>query len=421
MIVTGLILLPILLLILRQNLVLILFCMAAYIHYFFGDGVLEYIVEDMWIGLDKEVLLSIPLFILCGNVMTKGQIAHRLIRFVSVLTAPLPGGLAVATIISCAVFAAISGSSAVTLLSVGAVMYPALMKAGYSRKFALGALASGGTLGVVIPPSIPMILYGIVTETSITDLFKAGIVPGLILTGLMSLYALYRNWDIPRNKLDMDALWNALRDGVWSLLMPVILLGGIYSGYFTPTEAAAVALGYAIIVEVFIHREVKLREFYDVALSTAKLLGALYPLLAVAMSLNLLLTAEQVPQELTRWVARQMESPIGFLIAINLLLLVVGCFLDINAGILILAPILLPLATSFGIDPVHLGIIMVINLEVGFLTPPIGINLMIAMTAFKEKFNLICRSVVPFVLIIICVVALVTFIPDLSLMFIDQI
>ncbi len=421
MIVTGLILLPVLLLILRQNLVLILFCMAAYIHYFFGDGVLEYIVEDMWIGLDKEVLLSIPLFILCGNVMTKGQIAHRLIRFVSVLTAPLPGGLAVATMISCAVFAAISGSSAVTLLSVGAVMYPALMKAGYSRKFALGALASGGTLGVVIPPSIPMILYGIVTETSITDLFKAGIVPGLILTGLMSLYALYRNWDIPRSKLDMDALWNALRDGVWSLLMPVILLGGIYSGYFTPTEAAAVALGYAIIVEVFIHREVKLREFYDVALSTAKLLGALYPLLAVAMSLNLLLTAEQVPQELTRWVAMQMESPIGFLIAINLLLLVVGCFLDINAGILILAPILLPLATSFGIDPVHLGIIMVINLEVGFLTPPIGINLMIAMTAFKEKFNLICRSVVPFVLIIICVVALVTFIPDLSLMFIDQI
>jgi C4-dicarboxylate transporter, DctM subunit len=418
MTVAGLLFLPFLLLFLRQNLVLILFCMAAYIHFFFGDGVLEYIVEDMWIGLDKEVLLSVPLFILCGNVMTKGQIAHRLIHFVAILTSPLPGGLAVATILSCAVFAAISGSSAVTLLSVGAVMYPALLEAGYDKKFALGALASGGTLGVIIPPSIPMILYGIVTETSITDLFKAGIIPGLILTGLMAIYALYVNWNIPRKKLNWPALFASFRQGVWSLLMPIILLGGIYSGYFTPTEAAAVALGYALLIEVFVHRDVELKEFYDVALSTAKLLGALYPLLAIAMSLNLLLTAEQVPQNLTNWVAAQVESPITFLLAINVLLLIVGCFLDINAGILILAPILLPLALNFGIDPVHLGIIMVINLEVGFLTPPIGINLMIAMTAFEEKFSLICQSVIPFVIMIICVVALVTFSPSLALFFI---
>lgn len=413
----GLILLPIALILLRQNLVLILFAVAAYIHFFYGDGILEYIIEDMWIGLDKEVLLSVPLFILCGNVMTKGQIAQRLIRLVTQLTAFLPGGLAIATILSCAVFAAISGSSAVTLLSVGAVMYPALLNAGYDRKFALGALTSGGTLGVVIPPSIPMILYGITTETSIVDLFKAGVVPGLILTGLMAVYALYRNRHMPRQGFDTQQVRKALREGIWSLLMPIVLLGGIYSGYFTPTEAAAVALAYAAFVEVFIHRDVKFADFYDIAISTAKLLGALYPLLAIAMSLNLLLTTEQVPQALTHWVAAQVQSPITFLLAINLLLLIVGCFLDINAGILILAPILLPLAQNYGIDPVHLGIIMVINLEVGFLTPPIGLNLMIAMTAFKEKFKLICEAVIPFAAIILVVLLLITFVPEVALMF----
>ena len=413
----GLILLPITLILLRQNLVLILFAVAAYIHFFYGDGILEYIIEDMWIGLDKEVLLSVPLFILCGNVMTKGQIAQRLIQIVTQLTAFLPGGLAIATILSCAVFAAISGSSAVTLLSVGAVMYPALLNAGYDRKFALGALTSGGTLGVVIPPSIPMILYGITTETSIVDLFKAGVVPGLILTGLMAAYALYRNWHMPRQGFDAPQALKALKEGIWALLMPIVLLGGIYSGYFTPTEAAAVALAYAAFVEMFIHRDVKLAGFYDIAISTAKLLGALYPLLAIAMSLNLLLTTEQVPQNLTHWVAAQVQSPITFLLAINLLLLIVGCFLDINAGILILAPILLPLSLNYGIDPVHLGIIMVINLEVGFLTPPIGLNLMIAMTAFKEKFKLICEAVIPFALIILAVLLLITFVPEMALMF----
>ncbi|WP_169569241.1 TRAP transporter large permease [Sneathiella limimaris] len=411
----GLIALPILLLILRQNLILILFAMAAYIHFFYGDGVLEYIIEDMWIGLDKEVLLSVPLFILCGNVMTKGQIAFRLINIMKELTAGLPGGLAIATILSCAVFAAISGSSAVTLLSVGAILYPALCEAGYSRKFALGALTSGGTLGVVIPPSIPMILFGIVTETSITDLFKAGILPGIIMTILMSIYALRVNWALPKAGFSFRKLGASVQSGFWSLMMPVILLGGIYSGYFTPTESAAVAFCYAIVVEVAVHREMTLKDLYGISIETAKLLGALFPLLAIAMSLNLLLTTEQVPQNLTSWVASFVESDIAFLLAINILLLLIGCFLDINAGILILAPILLPLALNFGIDPVHLGIIMVINLEVGFLTPPVGINLLVAMSAFKEKLGLICRSVLPFMGIILVVLLIVTFLPEVAL------
>ena len=408
----GMIALLLLLLLLRQNLIILLFSMAAYVHYFYGDGVLEYIIEDMWIGLDKEVLLSVPLFILCGNVMSKGQISQRLIQVMMKLSSGIPGGLAVATILSCAIFSAISGSSAVTLLSVGAVLYPALRKAGYDRKFSLGALTSGGTLGVVIPPSIPLILYGVVTETSITDLFKAGLIPGLCLTFLMCCYAFYKNRHMARYQFSWIELITTLKAGVWSILMPIILLGGIYSGYFTPTEAAAVALAYALLVELVIHRDMVFSDFYDISISTAKLLGSLYPLLAIAMSLNIFLASEQIPQDITHWVAGQVESPLAFLLAMNLLLLIVGCFLDINAGILIIAPILLPIAISYGIDPVHLGILMVINLEVGFLTPPIGINLMIAMTAFKEPFALICRSVIPFAVLILLVLLLVTFFPS---------
>lgn len=418
MTVLGLFLLIILLLLLRQSLIIVLFGVAAYIHFFFGDGVLEYVVEDMWIGLDKEVLLSIPLFILCGNVMTKGEIAKRLIQLTTVVSSPFPGGLALATILSCTVFAAISGSSAVTLLSVGAVLYPALIDAGYDKKFALGALASGGTLGIVIPPSIPMILYGIVTETSITDLFIAGVIPGLILTAVMGAYAVYRNRHVPRQPVVWEKVLLQFKSSFFAMLMPIILLGGIYSGYFTPTEAAAVALAYAMIVEIVIHRAMKLSDFYEIAISTAKLLGALFPLLAIAMSLNLLLSSEQVPQELAHWVTEQVNSPIAFLLAVNLLLLIIGCVLDINAGIMILAPILLPLATSYGIDPVHFGVMMVINLEIGFLTPPIGINLMIAMTAFQERFKLICEAVVPFIALIFVVLIFVTFIPELTLAFI---
>ncbi len=298
------------------------------------------------------------------------------------------------------------------MLSVGAVLYPALKEAGYDRKFSLGALTAGGTLGVVIPPSIPLILFGIVTETSIADLFKAGVIPGLGLTVLMSAYALYKNRHMPKVTISLSDIFAALHTGIWALFMPVILLGGIYSGYFTPTEAAAVALAYALIVEIFIHKDMKITDFYDISISTAKLLGALYPLLAIAMSVNILLTAEQVPQNLTNWMTAHVESPIAFLLVVNILLLLVGCFLDINAGILVLAPILLPVALGFGIDPVHLGILMVINLEVGFLTPPIGINLMVAMTAFKEPFGLICRSVIPFALIILLMLILITFVPD---------
>lgn len=403
------------LLALRVNLVVVLLVIGGYIHLVWGDAELLYVVEDMWIALDKEVLLSIPLFLICGAVMGRGAIAARLIEIMTALTAPLPGGMAIATVMTCAVFAAISGSSAVTLIAVGSIAYPALLAQGYDKKFSLGALASGGTLGVIIPPSIPMILYGIATETSIIDLFTAGILPGLLLMGLLAGYSLIVNRHLPRQSFSLPHLVGALRSGIWSMLMPVILLGGIYSGYFSPTESAAVALAYAVLVELFVHKELRLGDLRDVAIETAIMMGTIFPVLAIALSVNLLLTAHQAPAVLAEWIGGFITSKVTFLLAVNVLLLIVGCVMDMVSAILILAPVLLALGRVYGIDPVHLGIIMTVNLEIGLLTPPVGINLIVAMTAFREKFSLITRGVLPFIALMIVGLLIVSFVPALSL------
>lgn len=413
-----LIALVIVLLALRQNIIILLVAGAGFAHLFWGDGDLTYLIDDIWTSVNRDVLLAIPMFILAGNIMTRGSIAERLIAIMRALTNWLPGGLAVATILSCAVFAAISGSSPVTLLAVGTILYPALIEAGYDKKFALGALCSGGTLGIVIPPSIPLILYAIVTEKSISDLFIAGIIPGLLLTGVLALYSLIANRHVPRQRFQVAEVVGAFRNGIFAMLTPVILLGGIYSGFFSATEAAAVAVGYALLVEFFVHKEITLKDFYDIAVDTSRLLGTLFPIVAVAISINLLLTAEQVPQEMARWMADAVSEKWMFLILLNVFLLIIGCLIDIGSAILILAPLLLPVAEAYGIDPIHFGIIMVVNLEIGYLTPPIGLNLIVAMTAFKEPFLLICRAVIPFIILMLGVLALVVWFPQLSLMLI---
>lgn len=402
---------------LRQNIIVILLGAAAYVHLVWGDGRLEYLAEDVWISLDNSLLLAIPMFLLAGNVMTRGSIAKRLIALAVAITRPLPGGLAVATILSCAVFAAISGSSPVTLLAVGTILYPALLQNGYSKRFALGALTSGGTLGIIIPPSIPLILYGIVTENNISDLFLAGILPGLLLAFVLAGYSFWVNRDMPAQAFDPAEFRTALRGGGWSAMLPVILLGGIYSGYFSATEAAAVALVYALFVEIVIHRELRPIDFFHTAVDTAKLLGMLFPIVAVALSMKTILTIEGVPDDLALWITSVTDSKFAFLLAVNLLLLVVGCFFDVISAILILGPLLLIPAMAYGIDPIHFGVIMVINLEIGFLTPPLGLNLIVAMTAFKENFLEICRAVLPFIALIFAVLMLVTFVPWLALAF----
>lgn len=410
--------LVLLMLAMRQNIIVILLGAAAYTHLAWGDGHLEYLAEDLWISLDNTLLLAIPMFLLSGNLMTRGSISKRLINLAIALTRPVRGGLAVATILSCAIFAAVSGSSPVTLLAVGTILYPALLQNGYSKRFALGALTSGGTLGIIIPPSIPLILYGIVTETSIVDLFVAGIIPGILITIVLSFYSWWKHRHMQSRHLDWAEVAGAFREGGWAILMPMILLGGIYSGYFSATEAAAVALIYALFVEVAIHRDLQLVDFYHTAVDTAKLLGMLFPIVAVALSLKTILTIEGVPGQIAGWITDLTTSKAAFLLAVTVFLLIVGCLFDVISAILILAPLLLVPAMAYGINPVHFGIIMVINLEIGFLTPPLGLNLIVAMTAFRESFLEVCRAVIPFILLILAVLLLVTFVPRIALVFV---
>lgn len=418
MMITLLILAVVLALVLRQPIVAILGFVAGFCYLVWGDGDLSYVVLDMWAAADQEILLSIPLFILAGNIMSGGTIAERLIRIMRVATAPVPGGLAIATILSCAVFAAISGSSTVTLIAVGSIMYPALIKAGYSRCFAMGSLCAAGTLGIIIPPSIPLILYGVMTETSIADLFKAGIGPAIVLTLVISVYALVVNRKIRREKFNLGELATAVRQGVFSLFMPVLILGGIYSGWFTVTESAAVAVFYAVLVELLIHRELGLGKLQDVVIETATMIGSLMPMLMMAMSINIFMTYEQIPHAMVDVISTMVTDRTSFLLLTMAGLLIVGCFIDIGSAILILAPLLAPLALAQGVDPVHFGIIMIVNLELGYLTPPLGLNLIVAMGVFRQDFWLIAKSVMPFLILMFFVLLLVTFWPALSLYFV---
>ena len=407
------------LLVLRQPLLVILLAVAAYVQIFWGKAQLDYIIEDMWVGLDKEVILSIPLFILCGNVMTKGTTAKRLIRILSAVTRPLPGGMAVACILSCAIFAAISGSSIVTMLAVGSVMYPAMRAANYDVKFTLGAIMSGGTLGIIIPPSIPMIIYGLVTETSVTELFAAGFGPGILLTVVLSAYAIFVNRHIKSEKFDGAELLVATKEGIWAAMMPVILLGGIYTGYFTATEAAAVALVYAMLVEIFIHRELALKDFYGVVLDASKLGGSLFPVLAIALSLNIVLTEHRVPAMMVQFMQGYIDSPLAFMLLVNALLLMVGCLMTTGEAILVLAPLLAPVAEAYGYNKVIFGLIMILNLEIGYLTPPVGLNLLVAMGAFKQQFSTLVQAALPFIVLMLLCLGLVIWQPWIGMYFVN--
>jgi C4-dicarboxylate transporter DctM subunit len=373
------------------------------------------IMSDIYNGADKEILLAIPLFILAGNLMTHGSIARRLISIGKAFTAPIPAGLAVAGVFSCGIFAAISGSSPVTLIAIGGIMYPALRQAGYNQNLAMGLLSAGGTLGIIIPPSIPMIIYAIMIGVSVIDLFVAGIGPGLLLlTGLM-VYAMIRGWSMPRGKWQLSEMGASLKEGILALLMPVIILGGIYTGFFTATESAAIAVFYAIIVEVLVHRELPLKKIPVVLSESAEMLGTLFLILLIAVSLNKFMTEEQLPQRMVEALSALISSKLTFLIGVNILLLIVGMFMDIMSAILVLAPLLAPMATHFGINPVHFGIIMIVNLEIGYLTPPVGINLFVASTIFKAPLGEIVKAVFPIIFVFLTCLGIITAVPELSL------
>lgn len=404
----------VLMLVLRQPLIAMALAVSALAHLLWGQGRLEFMAEDMWNALDRDLILSIPMFLLCGQVMTHGSTARRLIDILRALTPRVPGGLAVAATLSCALDASISGSSIVTMLAIGSVMVPALLQAGYERRYALGAVMSGGTLGIIIPPSIPMILYAVVTETSVVDLFKAGVGPGLLLTAAFTAYALWRHRKVPTQPFCWPELRRALREGIWALLMPVLLLGGIYSGFFSVVESAAIALVYAVAAERFAHRDLTLRDVLRLIGESARIGGMLFPLIAVAVSLTMLLAEHRVPPLLVTWLQAHVHSPLAFMLLVNVLLLAVGMLMTIDVAILVLAPLLVPMAVAYGYDPVFFGIVMILNLEIGYLTPPVGLNLLVAMGAFRQPFGLLCRAALPFIAIMLACLALVIAMPAIT-------
>jgi C4-dicarboxylate transporter DctM subunit len=414
--VLGLVVLVPLLLWLRQNMIVVLGAASAWLYYFYSNGAVGNTALDAWQNARNENFLAIPLYVLAGNVMANGSIAQRLIRVMSALTAPIPGGLALAAVLSCSLFAAISGSSTVTMLAVGGVLYPAMLKAGYEKRFSLGLLCAAGTLGIIIPPSIPMILYGIMTSVSITDLFKAGVLPGLMLAFILAVYAVAKNRRLRQaDRWDVREIGAAFVSGVFALLVPVIILGGIYTGFFTATESAVVALFYAVLIDVFVHRQLTFGKLFEITQETVKMSGALFPMLIMAVSINVFLSEKQVPQMAAEWMAGVFTSPVGFMVAVNALLLVTGCLIDIGSAILILAPLLAPMAAKMGLDPVHFAIIMLVNLEIGYLTPPMGLNLIVASVAFKESFAECCKAVLPFIGLLLLGLLVVILWPGLSL------
>jgi C4-dicarboxylate transporter DctM subunit len=368
----------------------------------------------------KEVLLAIPFFVVAGELMTQGSLARRLIEFMKAAFGWIPGGLAVSAVAGCVFFAAISGSSPVTVVAIGSIMVPALVKAKYPEDFSIGLLTTAGSLGILIPPSIPMIVYSIMVSSATpvdpTDLFIAGVMPGLFIGALLAGYSVTQGirFKIPREPFSRTRLWDATRHGFWSLLLPVIILGGIYSGLFTATEASAVSVVYALAVEVFIHGEMDRKKLVAVAEGSMTVMGSLLVIISLAIVLNYFLVDQQVPDLAVEWLKTLNLTPTTFLIVVNLLLLVVGMFMDIMSAILIIAPMLAPMAAAMGINPIHMGIIFIVNLEIGYLTPPVGLNLFVSSSLFKKGLGYVIRAVIPTTAIMLGSLMVITWWPGLS-------
>ena len=367
---------------------------------------------------EHYTLMAIPFFLLAGAFMTTGGVAHRLIDFANACVGHIKGGLAIAAILACMLFAALSGSSPATVAAVGSIVIAGMVRSGYKQDFATGIVCNAGTLGILIPPSIVMVVYATATETSVGKLFMAGVVPGVLLGVflMVTIYILAHIKNMP--SLPRASLTEVLRTGrraIWGLLLIVIILGGIYSGMFTPTEAAAVAAIYAAFVAVLIHRDMTFRECPRVIIDAGKLSVVLMFIIANAMLFAHVLTTEQIPQAITAWVVEQGFSPIEFLIVVNIVLLVAGTFMEPSAIILILAPILFPIAMQMGIDPIHLGIIMVVNMEIGLITPPTGLNLFVASAVTGMPLTRVIRAVSPWLLMMLAFLILVTYVPFISL------
>lgn len=384
----------------------------------FGHDSLASLALKLFETSEHFTLLSIPFFILSGTFMTNGGVARRMIRFAIACVGHLRGGLAIASVLACMLFAAVSGSSPATVVAVGSIVIAGMVKAGYPQGFAAGVVCNAGTLGILIPPSIVMVVYGATTETSVGKLFIAGVVPGIVL-GLMLMVAIYVRaimLKLPSQpRAPMKEVLVAGRDSAWGLLLLVIILGGIYGGVFTPTEAAGVAAVYAFFIAVFVYRDLKWGEVPKVLVDASRVTVMLMFIVANALLFAHVLTTERIPQVIAEHIVAFGMPAWVFLIVVNLLLLVAGAFMEPTGIILILAPILFPIATQLGIDPVHLGIIMTVNLEIGMVTPPVGLNLFVTAGITKMSIGQVVRAATPWLAVLLVFLVLVTYVPLLSL------
>ncbi|MDD2987710.1 MAG: TRAP transporter large permease subunit [Zoogloea sp.] len=381
---------------------------------------LESVALKLFTGIEKFEIMAIPFFILAGNFLTHGGVAKRMINFATSMVGHWYGGLGLAGVLACALFAAVSGSSPATVVAIGSILLPAMVRAGFPNKFGAGIITTAGALGILIPPSIVMVMYSVATNTSVGALFMAGVVPGLALAGVLGGVTWYRakKFDYPRQpKASAAERIKAFKESVWGLLLIVVVMGGIYTGMFTPTEAAAMSAMYAFFVAVFIYKDMPLKDVPKVLLNSANMSAMLLYIITNAVLFSFIMTNENIPQALAEWMLGNGLGVIAFLLAVNVLLLLAGNFMEPSSIVLIFAPILFPVAMKLGIDPVHFGIIMVVNMEVGMCHPPVGLNLYVASGITKMGITELTVAVWPWLLSMLVFLGLVTYWPGLSLWF----
>lgn len=384
-----------------------------------GTFSLTYIATTMFTACDSFPLMAIPLFILAGALMEGGGLSSRLVGLADSMVGHLRGGLAIVTVMTCMFFGAISGSAAATVASIGSIMVPAMIKQGYSKGFSYALIAASGCLGVLIPPSIPMVTYGVATNASIATMFMGGFGPGILCGLMLIVFAVVicrkNGYEGNGKEFSIRQVGLALKDAVWAILVPVIILGGIYGGIFTPTEAAAVAVFYGLIVGFFVYRELTLPKLLSALSGSAVTTSTILVIVGTATVLARMLTLERIPTALATLITNMTDSRVVLLIIINIFLLIVGCVMDSTPAILILAPILYPICQSYGIDIIHFGLMMVVNISIGFITPPVGLNLFVAVSIGDVKFTTLVRSLLPFLLAMVIALLLITYIPSVSL------
>lgn len=394
---------------------------ASVVTLIYTDIPLTLLAQKLFEALNSFPLIAIPLFILAGGIMEHGGMSKRIINIFVPIIGRTCGGLAIVTILACMFFAAISGSGPPTVAAIGSIMIPAMVRQGYSRPFTGAVTSAGGTLGIMIPPSVPMIIYGVSSETSIPRLFAAGILPGILIGFVLILtsYGLsrYRGYRASDAKTDFRLFLLNLRKGVWAIFAPIIVLGGIYASVFTPTESAVVAVVYGLFVTVFIYREMTWKKLMETFIFSGTISGTVLIIIATAQIFGQLMTMNSIPQNMATWIASISDNRYIILIIICGLLIFIGMWMDNIAQIIILTPVLLPVVTSVGIDAVHFGIIFVLCCEIGFLTPPMGVNLFVAMRLTDCSLEDLSKSAVPFVLVLIVVLAIICLVPQIALWF----